>query len=557
MISYNNIILYRNKIKTYSTTIKKNNCIFAKKYNQTMKRIGFFYITFFLCETVYSQAASDTLFTNDTILINDTITAKDSTLSEEIKTNPFLQDSIATDSMSRVIQILLSDTVPTPSKVSAADSLRSGSKNIVKIHPAIIRFNRFLREYREERNEWDERWNDIYLPAPNIRPNADYYKLSMPATYYSAPIEQAMSIRGWVPTIPFIKEKHESDSLFQAPHITVSADIDRNINKQLLSFYLNYPYLVEKNEIQFKDLEPLSEKLKIKKPKKEYVYGVLTLPTSEKGVKEQDLSVIKPNFWKITGKADVQFSQNYVSDNWYNGGESVKTLLGNLLWQFNYDDRQKIQFENKIEWKLGFVTTPSDTVHKFKPNNDMVRLSSKLGYRAIYNWYYTLSGEFKTQIVPNYDTNSDNLIASLFSPAELNVGLGMDYKYIKEEVCNLSVLINPFNYTRYSVASRRVDPTKYNVEAGKRVKNQLGSRLEVTLNYKILSNLTWDSKLSYTTNYEKVLSDWENTFTFVFNRFFSTKLFVHTRFDDSVTRKEGESYFQLQELLSLGFNYAW
>lgn len=67
----------------------------------------------------------------------------------------------------------------------------------------------------------------------------------------------------------------------------------------------------------------------------------------------------------------------------------------------------------------------------------------------------------------------------------------------------------------------------------------------------------WDSKFSYTTNYEKVLSDWENTFTFVFNRFFSTKLFVHTRFDDSVTRAEGDSYFQLQELLSLGFSYAW
>ena len=526
-----------------------------------MKKLSIFLIAFALYGKGYPQSVNDSLFVNDTILINDTILAndtipvRDTVLTNKTKVNSFLRDSIAADSMRRAIQILLADTVPGPSQLS--DSLSTTKKNIVKINPIVLRFSGFLYQYRKERKEWSERWDDIYMPAPDIRSNADYYKLSMPATYYSAPIEQAMSIEGWSPVIPFLQNETYNDSLFQVPHLTISADIDRSINKQLLSFYLEYPDLVHKNELQLKDLEPLSEELKIKKPKKEYVYGLLTFPAKAQGVKEQDLSVIKPNFWKITGNADVQFSQNHVSDNWYNGGESVKTLLGNLLWQFNYDDRQKIQFENKIEWKMGFVTTPSDTVHKFKPNNDMVRLSSKLGYKAISNWYYTLSGEFKTQLFSNYDTNSDNLIAALFSPAELNIGLGMDYKYVKDDICNLSVLINPFNYTRYSVSSSRVDPTKYNIKAGEKVENQLGSRLEVTLNYKILTNLMWDSKLSYTTNYEKVLSDWENTFTFVFNRFFSTKLFVHTRFDDSVSRAEGDSYFQLQELLSLGFSYAW
>ncbi len=525
-----------------------------------MKKIGIFLIILTLYSKGYSQTSTDNLLVNDTILTNttlvkDSITTKDSVT--DAQSDIFVRDTVAIDSMHRVIQILLADTIAAPSKSIAADSLSSRKKNIVEINPIVLQFNRFLYKYRSDRKEWCERWDDIYLPAPDIRSNADYYKLSMPATYYSAPIEQAMSIEGWTPKIPFIKENVEHDSLFQVPHVTTSADIDRAINKQLLSFYLQYPNLVNKNEIQLKDLEPLSEELIIKRPRREYVYGLLTTPTRVHGVQEQNLSVVKPNFWKIAGNADVQFSQNYVSDNWYNGGESVKTLLGNLLWQFNYDDRQKVQFENKIEWKMGFVTTPSDTVHKFKPNNDMVRLSSKLGYKAISNWYYTLSGEFKTQLFSNYVTNSDNLIAALFSPAELNLGLGMDYKYNKDGVCNLSVLVNPFNYTRYSVASSKVDPTKYNIKAGKKVENQLGSRLEVTLNYKILSNLMWDSKFSYTTNYEKVLSGWENTFTFVFNRFFSTKLFVHTRFDDSVTRAEGDSYFQLQELLSLGFSYAW
>jgi hypothetical protein len=170
---------------------------------------------------------------------------------------------------------------------------------------------------------------------------------------------------------------------------------------------------------------------------------------------EKDLLVIKPNFWTFGGNGYLQFSQNYISKNWYKGGESTKSLLSGFTWQANYDDRQRVQFENKIEWKLGFITAPSDTVHSYKANNDLLRLSSKLGYKAFSTWYYTLSAEFKTQFFSNYETNSDNLVSAFFSPAELNVGLGMDYKFVKDGVCNLSVLVNPINYTLYSVASDR------------------------------------------------------------------------------------------------------
>ena len=51
--------------------------------------------------------------------------------------------------------------------------------------------------------------------------------------------------------------------------------------------------------------------------------------------------------------------------------------------QFNYDDKQKVQFETKIEWKLGFISAPSDTVHQYKTSERLLRLSSKFGYKAI------------------------------------------------------------------------------------------------------------------------------------------------------------------------------
>lgn len=421
------------------------------------------------------------------------------------------------------------------------------------------RFKAFLDRYRKEDQARTERWDDIFIPhAPAwIRPNGDYYKLAMPATYYSDAIEQAMSIEGWKPEMAWVKRNPVRDSVFQVPCLTHTADVDRAVNRQLLSFYLQYPGLVRRNERDLEEVDPLPEEMRvIGRARKDKLLSVLA-PSPRHRMDKKDLLVVKPNFWTLSGNGYLQFSQNYVSDNWYKGGESSVSLLAGLVWQFNYDDKQRVQFENKIEWKLGFITAPSDTVHQTKTSEDMIRLSSKLGYQAVGNWYYTLSAEFKTQLFSMYDTNSDNMVSGLFSPAELNIGLGMDYKYSKENRCNLSVLLSPLNYTRYSVLSDRVDPTDFNIKEGHKVENQLGSRVESTLKWTIINDLVWESRFSYTTNYEKVLTEWENTFTFTFNKYISTKLFVHARFDDSVTLDDGDTYFQLQELLSLGFNYTW
>lgn len=451
-----------------------------------------------------------------------------------------------------ILEELLSDTVPAPQQ-----------RQVKAEVPVVSSVDQFLARLEAFRTWYDaclDRWDDIYLPAPaGVRSDPDYYKLSMPATYYAAPIEEATGIDGWRPCIPFVKEDTVRQMVFQVPDVERSKQIDRHINQQLLSFYVSYPQLVKKNELELKGLEPLSDRYMVRERKPERMMDLVTVVTTGNSgmAGDKDLLVVKPNFWTVVGQGDLQFSQNHISDNWYKGGESTKSLFAQLVWQFNYDDKQNVQFENKLEWKLGFITTPSDTVHSYKPNNDLFRLSSKLGIKAFKNWYYTLSGEFKTQLFPNYATNSDKLVTTFFSPAELNLGLGMDFKYVKNGVCNLSVLMNPINYTRYSVASDKVDPTRFNIEEGKKSKNQIGSRVESTLKWKLQPNLMWESRLSYITDYKKVLSEWENTFTFSFNRYFSTKLFVHGRFDDSVNRKPEDSYFQLQEQLSLGLTYKW
>lgn len=502
-----------------------------------MKALGMF-ITMFLLANETIQAVGQ----QDLTMVKDTISN---------------HDIVPVDSLKQLNAVV--DTIQPKKVVETTKTNNIQQAYTSQISQTVRNFQAFLYNFRQDYQIMLNRWDDIFLPeAPSwIRSNPDFYKLIVPATYYSEPITQAFSIEDWKPAIPFIKENAIKDSVFQVPNLMHSADINKGVNKQLLAFYLQYPDLVHKNESDLKGIEPLSDKMKIRKPKKEKVFYLIGAASQAGQVREKDLLVMKPNFWNISGNGYAQFSQNYISDNWYKGGESTVSLLSGAVLQFNYDDKQKIQFENKLEWKLGFISAPSDTVHQYKTSEDLLRLSSKFGYKAITNWYYTISAEFKTQFFSNYETNSDKMVSSLLSPSELNIGIGMDYKYIKDAICNLSVLINPFNYTRYSIASDRVDPTKFNIDAGKKSKNQLGSRLEATLKWIIITNLTWDSRFSYTTNYEKVLSEWENTFTFAFNKYFSTKLFVHARFDDSVSKEPDDSYFQLQELLSFGVSYTW
>lgn len=447
-------------------------------------------------------------------------------------------------------------------------SAASAQKISKKENPVVTAFNDSLANLKAAYYAYFRMWDDLNAPSPHVRPNADYYKLFVPPTYYEAPVAQAFELkwspeeydktRGKVDSVYFAKR--DSITLFTLPSLEKKAEVDRWVNKILLNYYMQYPDRVTGNELYLADLKLLDETKIIKKPRKEHIISLLEPenPIKENVDTEGELIIVRPNFWTHKGNGALQFTQHYISDNWYKGGESTNALLSGLVLEANFDDRQRLEFENKLEMKLGFVTAPSDTVHKYKTNADLFRVNSKLGVKAFKNWYYTLAAEFKTQFFANYKTNTNDMISNFLSPAQLDVTLGMDFKQNKKNY-SLSLLTSPLAYTLMYISNSRIEnPAAFNVDPGHKAANLFGSKFTGNLTWKIIPSIVWESKFEYFTTYDKVIASWENTFNFVLNRYLSTKVFVHARYDDGVTLTEdNHSYFQLQEMLTFGLNYTW
>ena len=422
---------------------------------------------------------------------------------------------------------------------------------------------RLSKAYLTYMNQWEDM---EYSEVKKIRLNSEYYKLFVPPTFYMSVLEQAYGYE-WKPGCKLAMTSCDSvytsrpkkEAYFKQSDMERRKKVDRWVNRILLKYYMEHPDRVVGNELYFADMKALDDiqKGNLHRSEKMKEHMVVRNPL-ESTNREVKMLVMKPNFWKYAGNGKIQFTQHGVSDNWYTGGESTNALYSELTLSANYDNKQGIEFENKLEMKLGFITAPSDTVHNFKTNSDMIRFSSKFGVRAVKNIYYTVEAEVKTQFLPNYKTNSNDLVSNFLSPLQLKLKLGLDYKYSRKNL-SLSLFGAPLTYKHvYLKNNRIVNPSSFEVESGRRTANLYGSELTGKLNWKISNNITWGSKLDYFTTYEKVVVSWENTLDFKVSRYLSTTLFIHPRFDDGVTlTDENRSYFQFKEMLTFGLSYSW
>jgi len=286
---------------------------------------------------------------------------------------------------------------------------------------------------------------------------------------------------------------------------------------------------------------------------------------------EDPVSIVTPEvkkfvpkivYWTKRGDHLLQVAQNYISDNWTKGGNSSFYIRNYHKLNFDYK-KDKITFNNTFEWKLGIQSTSGDTLRDFNINEDLLRIYSVFGYKAFDKWSYSASLEVKTQLFNAYKENQPDRKASFLSPLELNLGLGMSYSIDKKFENNItknikfSVNISPLALDYKYVRDDKVDPKLFGIEEGKKSKVDYGSTINANLDYKFNNFVSWTSRFKYFSDYKRVESEFENRLNMALNRYLSTTINLYLRFDDNVPPDPKLKYFQVNELVSFGFNYKW
>lgn len=316
-------------------------------------------------------------------------------------------------------------------------------------------------------------------------------------------------------------------------------------------------------------------------PQDKVIAKVITKPTYQpemiKVESEADFSDVdapvkfipERRYWTSHFESAIQFAQNYISPNWHKGGVSALNLTNRQYFVYNYN-KDKVQFTNELEWKTNVYTAPKDTLRDYKIGDDILRLHSNIGYKAFNKWFYTLDATFQTQMFSNYAENTDNKLAGFLAPLNVNIGLGMKYDLNKtfankrHKKLALSANLAPLSYTFMYSTDKDIDLGRHGFKKDEatgefeRKLSQFGSTINATMTFQFNRNVSWYSRFYYFTSYDRMLGEFENRLTMAISRFFSTTISLNLRYDDAVSKNEDfDSYLQINEVLSFGFNYKW
>ena len=348
----------------------------------------------------------------------------------------------------------------------------------------------------------------------------------------------------------------ESDSELLAMDEKRSAVIDR----LLLDMYCTHPEKIVMTEEELLQEMSLAGVTTDKKPALEMVNARVNIPENVAG--GMKTTVVKPNYWTTSGSIAMNFTQNYISDNWYQGGESNKTMICEFDFDVNYNDKDRISFRTHFDADLGFATTKADTLHSLKTNTDRLRIESNLGYKLIKNLDATVKVKLESQSMPSYYTNSHDFASNFMAPFDANFSVGLNYIQYFKRLKNFKVEfyfapLSAYNYrfVRYGKLTSR-----YGIRAGRHHKEDFGTQLMITVPRQKISQLVnWYSKAEFYSNYARTFFQWENKFDVSLNRYLTASLNLYARFDDSAPRLKDEEfgYWQLKEFMTLGVTYSW
>lgn len=154
------------------------------------------------------------------------------------------------------------------------------------------------------------------------------------------------------------------------------------------------------------------------------------------GAPVEPAAPVKPVYWTRSLMVDLGFSQTGLV-NWAAGGYNTVSLAASLDGKINYA-KDLTKWDNRLQMDYGFFWS-ADKPNILQKSTDRIYLESKFAYKTSKDskWDYTAGLDFKSQFSDTwgeykYDADEkkwygDNLKSAFFSPAYLNLALGMQW----------------------------------------------------------------------------------------------------------------------------------
>lgn len=450
----------------------------------------------------------------------------------------------------------------TPRKVKPDEVPESEKDTPMKQFADSLR--RIVESYHKATTDHDANGNDVCL-------SPYFYQMVSPGTLYSDPVKQAFGVN-WmskdtkVPNNRIVGENEISDT--ELVRLFYS-------NQTLSTMYTVLPGLFSTTQKDISNSGSIINNLDVPIKTETKLHDEVQLAVlDEEPIEQVEAILRRPNFWKFKGSNSLNLTQNYATDNWFQGKANHYNVQGIVNVEANYNNQRKLQWDNRLDLQLGFQTNSENDQNKFKPTNNLMRINSKMGLQAAKNWFYTFNVKAETQLVPNYQYNkakdADGVeymqrttITDFLSPLNMDFSVGIDWKLNKKRFSS-SLVLSPCTYNLKYVD--RLDlSTRYGLDAGKHTKHTFGPSSTFKFNWKIADNIKWDSRLYWISNLHYVNVEFENTITFSINKYLTSKFYFYPRFNDQSKRnrmpdKDGKNtgtYWMFKEWLSLGVSYDW
>lgn len=263
--------------------------------------------------------------------------------------------------------------------------------------------------------------------------------------------------------------------------------------------------------------------------------------------------------WKKGGLFNLNINQGSLS-NWAAGGDKFSFSLNAYLNLFAFYKQDRHSWDNSLDLAYGIVQTTSLGRRKA---SDRIDFTSKYGYSINKKLNLTGLANFRSQFADGFSYEKDalgnekaTLISRTLCPAFILISPGLDYKPSN----SLSIFLSPVT-GRWVVVPDLNLGNKFGVDAGKRVRNELGAFMSVNFRKKFNDKLEYKTKLDLFSNYKKEPQNidifWTNVLSAKITKYINFSLNVDMIYDHdtkNVNPLKGPAPQWLQ-LMGIGFAY--